>query len=170
MNPRLHTGTHLALAAAGLLFCLPAAAGPGPDPALEQEVAQLRQALHALEARVRQLEQALRAEAAAGQDTRSTPAAAPPVSSPAATSAPAPVSPLDPALQTLGRLRDAWERITADMNPAQVREQLGEPVRRFVIDGKPVWYYSYPGVGNGSVMFSADGEIVGKQKPPFGFR
>jgi hypothetical protein len=56
------------------------------------------------------------------------------------------------------------------MNPAQVREQLGEPVRRFVIDGKPVWYYSYPGVGNGSVMFSADGEIVGKQKPPFGFR
>lgn len=55
------------------------------------------------------------------------------------------------------------------MNTTQVREQLGEPERQFLIDGKPVWHYSYPGVGSGSIMFSTAGQVIGAQNPPFSF-
>ena len=128
------------------LACLLPAAAADQTP-LTQQVEQLHGQLQALEARVRQLEQ---------QHTAAAPAAQP-------------VTSVDPALQSLGRLKEAWKGITAGMSTAQVRERLGEPARQFAIDGKPVWYYSYPGVGNGSVMFSTNGQVAGAQNPPFGF-
>jgi hypothetical protein len=155
MTPDIRALTCLALAAGGLLYCVPATAGPGA--ALEQQVEQLRREVHDLETRIRQLERGLRPGMPADQAAPGVPAA------------PAADSPLDPALQSLGRLRDAWQGIATGMNETQVRAQLGEPARRFTIDGKPVWYYSYPGVGNGSVMFSATGKVVGTQHPPFRF-
>ncbi len=67
-------------------------------------------------------------------------------------------------------LKDQWHSVKAGMNDEEIKGLLGTPSREFTLDGKPVWYYSYPGIGNGSVMFSRDGHTVaGWQHPPFGF-
>lgn len=74
------------------------------------------------------------------------------------------------AFQWRERLKDQWHGVKAGMSGEKIRELLGTPSREFTLDGKPVWYYSYPGIGNGSVMFSRDGHTVaGWQHPPFGF-
>jgi hypothetical protein len=168
------------LAGSGLCWCLLATAAD-TDP-LAQQVEQLRLQLQALEQRVQQLEHPQAAGVSAGSPEQvnvtapvlptpapaPAPAAAPVAGTPAAASA-APVTSVDPALQSLGRLKQAWHDISAGMNSAEIRSRLGEPAQQFTIDGKPVWYYSYPGVGNGSVMFSVGGQVLGAQHPPFGF-
>jgi hypothetical protein len=67
-------------------------------------------------------------------------------------------------------LRDQWRGIKAGMSRDEIRGLLGSPSRELIIDGKPLWYYSYPGIGNGSVLFSRDSHTVAAwQHPPFGF-
>jgi hypothetical protein len=74
------------------------------------------------------------------------------------------------AFQWRETLKDQWHNVKAGMSSEEIRGLLGKPSREFTLDGKPVWYYSYPGIGNGSVMFSRDGDTVaGWQHPPFGF-
>ena len=74
------------------------------------------------------------------------------------------------AFQWRETLKDQWHSVKAGMSGEEIRKLLGTPSREFTLDGKPVWYYSYPGIGNGSVMFSRDGHTVaGWQHPPFGF-
>jgi len=158
------------LVCGGLFYSLPATAATS-DP-LSQQIEQLRQQVYNLEARVQQLEHTQQAGCTPVQDT-ATPAAALSTVPASATAAPAtnpaPVSSFDPALESLGRLKEAWKGISSGLNHAQVRERLGEPDRQFTIDGKAVWHYSYPGVGSGSVMFSTSGLVIGAQHPPFSF-
>ena len=74
------------------------------------------------------------------------------------------------AFQWRETLKEQWRSIKAGMSSEEIRKLLGTPSREFTIDGKPVWYYAYPGIGNGSVMFSRDGHTVaGWQHPPYGF-
>ena len=74
------------------------------------------------------------------------------------------------AFQWREMLKAQWRSIKAGMSGEEIRKLLGTPSREFALDGKPVWYYSYPGIGNGSVMFSRDGHTVaGWQHPPYGF-
>ena len=74
------------------------------------------------------------------------------------------------AFQWRETLKAQWRSIKAGMSSEEIRELLGTPSREFALDGKPVWYYAYPGIGNGSVMFSRDGHTVaGWQHPPYGF-
>ena len=74
------------------------------------------------------------------------------------------------AFQWREMLKAQWRSIKAGMSSEEIRKLLGTPSREFALDGKPVWYYSYPGIGNGSVMFSRDGHTVaGWQHPPYGF-
>jgi hypothetical protein len=74
------------------------------------------------------------------------------------------------AFQWREMLKDQWHNVKAGMSSEEIRKLLGTPSREFTLDGKPVWYYSYPGIGNGSVMFSRDGHTVaGWQHPPYGF-
>ncbi len=73
------------------------------------------------------------------------------------------------AFQWRETLKDQWHSVKAGMSGVEIRGLLGTPSREFTLDGKPVWYYSYPGIGNGSVLFSRDGHTVaGWQHPPFG--
>ena len=103
---------------------------------------------------------------------------------PAASSAVSPRSPSAPvrveagstttaipeAFQWRETLKSEWRSIKAGMSSEEIRKLLGTPSREFTIDGKPVWYYAYPGIGNGSVIFSRDGHAVtGWQHPPYGF-
>jgi len=74
------------------------------------------------------------------------------------------------AFQWRETLKEQWHSIKAGMSSEEIRKLLGTPSREFTIDGKPVWYYAYPGIGNGSVMFNRDGHTVaGWQHPPHGF-
>jgi hypothetical protein len=74
------------------------------------------------------------------------------------------------AFQWRETLKTQWRSIKAGMSSEEIRKLLGTPTREFTLDGKPVWYFSYPGIGNGSVMFSRDGHTVaGWQHPPYGF-
>lgn len=154
MKPLLHASVRSLLLAGGLC-CFLHAPVTSADPVARQ-LDELRQQLHSLEQRVRLLEQTQQAaspreDAAAG----ATPAA--------------PVTALDPARQRPGHLSEAWKGIDSGMTQADVRERLGQPAREFTIDNKSVWYYSYPGTGNGSVLFSASGLVIGTQNPPFSF-
>jgi hypothetical protein len=94
------------------------------------------------------------------------PSAAPPI---AAGTSPPPAA-VPGAFQWRETVKDHWGGVKAGMSSEEIRKLLGTPSREFTLDGKPVWYYSYPGIGNGSVMFSRDGRTVaGWQHPPFGF-
>lgn len=71
-------------------------------------------------------------------------------------------------VQDIGTLKANWQTLSRSMKGAQVRRLLGAPTRVLKIDRNTVWYYQYKGFGNGSVMFSAQGQVVGWQIPPFG--
>ena len=171
MTPLTRSLSSGILAGGGLFYCLLATAANADS--LPQQIEQLRQQVRILEQRVQQLEHPQHVSGTPTQNTVAPVVTPSPTPTPAAATTVAttstPVNSVDPALQSLGRLKEAWKGITAGMSNAQVRELLGEPARQFTIDGKPIWYYSYPGVGNGSVMFSAKGQVVGSQNPPFGF-
>lgn len=60
-----------------------------------------------------------------------------------------------------------WDDLEHGMDRPQVEALLGQPERSFEVDGKAVWYYSYPEVGAGSVVFGPDGGVTAWRKPPF---
>jgi predicted component of type VI protein secretion system len=158
MNRYLKYLVPVLLAGSTLLQAIPVGAA---DADTAQQLEQLRAQVQALEARIRQLEQAAQAPGAAAKVA--------PGATPVAASNSTVVVALDPALQSLGRLKQNWKAVHNGMDAAQVRALLGEPAQEFPIDSKPVWQYVYPGLGTGSVMFSVDGAVIGAQNPPFSF-
>ena len=175
------------LALTTLLSVMPAHAEAGNEAALKRQLEEVQQQLHELQLRVLRMESELGAAQAPSPATvpasmpSSTPApsavvapstvtrtAPAPVQVEAGTAPPPPAVPV--AFQWREILNDQWHSVKAGMSGEEIRKLLGTPSREFTLDGKPVWYYSYPGIGNGSVMFSRDGHTVaGWQHPPFGF-
>lgn len=164
----------------------PVQAEESNEAALMRQLEEVQQQLHEMQLKVQDMESKL------GSAQAPSPAAVPaliPSSTPARATAspstsnqpaPAPVrmeastnpSPADipDAYQWREMLKDQWHSIMAGMSYEEIRKLLGTPSRELTLDGKPVWYYAYPGIGNGSVMFSRDGHtVVGWQHPPFGF-
>jgi hypothetical protein len=94
---------------------------------------------------------------------------------PAATKGPEPDMPPAPpavreALEWHETLKEQWHSVRAGMSSDEIKKLLGSPSRAFTLDGRPVWYYSYPGLGNGSVLFSRESHAVKSwQQPPLGF-
>jgi hypothetical protein len=144
----------------------------GNEAALMHQLEDVLQQLHEV--------QRMKAELSAVQAPSSAPApaiAAPPAASlpPAAPvrveagSSPSPAA-IPDALQWRGALREQWRSVKAGLSREEIRERLGTPSREYTLDGKPVWYYTSPGIGNGSVLFSRSGHTVaGWQHPPYGF-
>jgi hypothetical protein len=62
-------------------------------------------------------------------------------------------------------LRTNWSKIKADMDEGEVASLLGQPSKKFTLDGRNVWYYYYPGTGSGSVFFSDAGRVTSRQSP-----
>ena len=69
--------------------------------------------------------------------------------------------------QQADAVRQGWKQLKDGMSQDQVKGLLGVPPQTFMLSGKLVWYYNYPSVGSGSVMFDANGHVVGHQAPPF---
>ena len=173
------------LALAILVSSMPAQADEGNEATLKRQLEEVRQQLHELQIKVLDMESKLgRAHAPS-----SAAVAAPTPSSMPATATVAPSTINQPstsvrveagtspspavvpaAFQWREMLKDQWRSVKAGMSSEEIGKLLGTPSRELTLDGKPVWYYSYPGIGNGSVMFSRDGHTVaGWQHPPFGF-
>ena len=136
--------------------------------ALQQQLKALTEAVQRLEGRVRQLESGT---APATTEQAAAPAPAAPVpAAPTQTrlSAVAPVvAPV--AAPTIARdpLRDHWHRIGRGMSTESVEALLGRPHRTIPVNTQTVWYYSYPDIGSGSVVFAEDGTVIDWQTPPF---
>lgn len=150
-----------------------------PDVAsLEREVAALSALVQRLQARVDRLElQASSAGPSASDPARTEPAVTPQksvqASAGAVSRAEAPAAPIaarrteadsiGPSAQV--QLRSNWAKIGAGMTSAEVSGLLGDPSRRLTLDGRSVWYYSYPSLGNGSVFFTDSGQVSSRQSP-----
>ena len=131
-----------------------------PDvAALQQQVRQLRQTVLELQKRVDRLE-----------GRRAPAAQAAPVAAPRAaqTSAPRAAQTLAPGAGYVtpeAALKATWHRIRPDMPQSEVVALLGEPSKKFVLDGRRGWYYYYPGTGGGSVFFTEEGRVSSRQSP-----
>jgi septal ring factor EnvC (AmiA/AmiB activator) len=64
-------------------------------------------------------------------------------------------------------MREGWKQLKTGLTQEKVKSLLGAPQKTFMLSGKLVWYYYYPAVGGGSVMFDSNGHVVGHQAPPF---
>jgi hypothetical protein len=147
---RLASGIVVTLMA---LAAFPAAADQSDElTRLREEAARQRQSLEGTEARIRALEQ---------NSGNVSPRAEPSQSHSETTSA-APVS-------SLVTLKKNWSQVERGTPQEQVQLLLGTPQKVLRIDGTLVWYYTYPGIGPGSVFFNASGKVSSWQSPSFGW-
>jgi Tfp pilus assembly protein FimV len=144
-----------------------AQAEPREVAALRQQVTELKQVVQRLDERVGQLEGQLSpASASSARTAPSVDAPTPPsVSAAAQPEVPTPQPP-QPTVQR-DPVRDHWHQISRGMTTQVVEGLLGRPHRTMTVNTQTVWYYSYPDVGGGSVVFAQDGSVVDWQTPPF---
>lgn len=146
----------LACGVAASLTALPAAADQSDDLSrLREEAAKQRQELEGTEAKIRALEQKNgdptgREAGAMSGASRTEPAAATQVSS-------------------LVQLKKNWSQVEPGTPQDRVQALLGAPEKVLTIDGALVWYYVYPGIGQGSVFFNASGKVSSRQSPSLGW-
>jgi len=114
-------------------------------------IAGMQAQIDALNKRVDQLEQRLQ------QITQRN------LSSPAAL----PAQPELTALEEVEKLRISWGKLRRGLSKTELQQLLGEPVSTLKLDRQILWYYKYPAIGSGSVMFDYSGKVSAWQKPPF---
>jgi len=125
----------------------------GDVPALQQEVRDLKDVVQRLGERVEGLEKQLQPPSQPAPQAAAAPA--PPVPQPSA-----PVTPGDSA-------REHWRQVSHGMSAQEVETLLGHPQRTMKVNLRTVWYYTYPEVGSGSIVFASDGGVEDWQTPPF---
>src|SRR5947208_61482 len=126
----------LRVLALALLVAAPCAIAQPADEltSLKQEQARLHRSLDEIDRRIRALEGA----------NSPFPAAAVPTANPVSVQ----------SIPPLVALQRNWSEIKSGTPKAHVNELLGTPEREMRINGDLVWYYVYPGIGQGSVFFS----------------
>jgi hypothetical protein len=119
---------------------------------LRQEVTDLKQIIQHLNERVEGLEKQLPQ----------------PASDPQAAAAPATLTVQPSAPATPGAsIREHWRQIDHGMTVQNIEALIGRPQRTMTVNLKTVWYYTYPEVGSGSIVFAQDGLVDDWQTPPF---
>lgn len=150
-----------------VLAAAPARAADGGDAALRKEVKALEQKVQLLEHRIEVLEGRSTAVPAARPGAEATPPPSPPMP-PAATPAARAAPPGAGYVSPEAMLRANWSKVRQGLDAREVVTLLGEPSRKLTLDGRTVWYYAYPGTGQGSVFFTDAGRVSSSQSP-FGF-
>ncbi len=159
-------GSVAAALAALMLIGSPLWAADDDMSAVRQDIKALKDAVERLDQHVQDLERRM----ATAPETRPQPAARaaapePPPARQAAPEAAVAAQVRTPSAQTI--LRNQWQTIKRGTPIRDVEALLGRPDRTVPLPGKTVWYYSYPDIGNGSVVFTDDGEVIDWQAPPF---
>ena len=143
--------------------------------ALARQIEELRQKVERLDAKVGELERRLSGEAAQRlQDAANTGTSSPPAGEeespgPAAEGAaqPRPGESLSAPDTDQPSIPQRWRTLKRGMTAEAVEALLGRPQRVMEVDTNTVWYYRYPNLGAGSVVFTPDRLVSGWQKPPF---
>lgn len=130
---------------------------------LQIEIQVLRREVKALRLRIESLE----AKGGAGVRTASL---AQPQAKQTNMDSPAHVQADEPVSDQVATLMRRWSKVASGMTGREVEEAIGEPAAKLTIDGRPVWYYSYAGVGRGSVMFDGGGRVSSLQAPVGGWQ
>jgi len=141
----------------GLSLCvlapLAARAEDSETTTLREEVTDLKQIIQHLNERVEGLEKQLVPQ---------------PESAPQAAAAPATPAAQPPAPAAPGQsIREHWRQIDHGMTVENVEALIGRPQRTMTVNLKTIWYYTYPEVGSGSIVFAQDGAVDDWQTPPF---
>jgi SmpA / OmlA family len=153
-----------ATVATALITMTPARAAAPDNAALQQEIQALKATVLDLQARMSQLE-------GHAVDAQPPPQSAAVDAQPAPVpqAAPAEVSAVVPAGSTSispeAALKLNWSKVGPGMDQNQVAQLLGAPSAKSTLDGRPVWYYAYPGTGRGSVFFTDAGKVSSRQSP-----
>lgn len=161
-----YSGVARSLVVSLLLLPVVAAAGAHTaraetDP-LRDEIRELRRVVEGLATRVENLERRSGGQPAPAAAPK---AAAAPETAPARDAAAA--TPIPPAVGHDVSVQEHWQRLAQGMPFAEVEALLGRPQRTVDMSPRTIWYYSYPGIGNGSVVFVQDGGVIDWQSPPF---
>jgi hypothetical protein len=127
---------------------------------LQIEIQVLRREVKALRLRIESL------EAKGGAGVRSASLAQPQANM----DSPAHMQADEPVTDQVATLMRRWSKVASGMTGREVEEAIGEPAAKLTIDGRPVWYYSYAGVGRGSVMFDGGGRVSSLQAPVGGWQ
>ena len=158
------------------LFSAAAAEGEdGETAALAKQIQELRQRVESLETRVRELENRLSPPPAQGVRDQGKGGASSPPPEEGKSSGQATESAAEPqAAESLSgadrekpSLPQRWRNLKRGMTAEAVEALLGLPQRVIEVDSKIVWYYRYPNVGAGSIVFTEEKRVSGWQKPPF---
>jgi len=143
------------LALVAWLCLAPAVAGgqTGETETLRQQVEELTRTVDRLNKTVEGLERQLgdRAQVKDG--------------APLATPTPAPEA--RAAVPSAAKPQERWHGLATGMTVHQVEALLGRPDRTLDLSPNTLWYYTYPDVGSGSVVFANDGTVSDWQPPPF---
>jgi hypothetical protein len=158
-----------------VLVASSAEGGEGETAALSEQIEKLQQKVESLDARVRELEQRLSAQPAQGlQDQEKTGASSPAAGKEESHGQSAEgAAENSPAESPSGKDKEKpsisrrWRTLERGMTAEAVEGLLGLPQRVIEVDSKIVWYYRYPNIGAGSVVFNPDKRVSGWQKPPF---
>jgi TolA-binding protein len=143
--------------------------------ALAKQIEELQQKLERLDTRVRELErrlspQPLQEPQNRGNTGANSPAAGEGKSHGQAAEGKAEAQPAESpsgADKEKPSISQRWRTLERGMTAESVEALLGLPQRVIEVDSKIVWYYRYPNVGAGSVVFTPDKRVAGWQKPPF---
>ena len=161
------------IAAFALSLWLGCAYGAEPDVSqLRREVEQLKRSMHEMQTRLQAVEAGLEqvaggaaaAPAAAEPAPATTPRSAIDTTASNAAATPAKTPP-QPANTELVALKRAWAGVQPGVASAQVKDLLGPASQELKINGKLTWYYSYPGIGAGSIFFNDDGRVSSRKSP-----
>jgi hypothetical protein len=143
---------NLAVSAVLVLLVVPSTRAQTVDPdAARQEIGELKRTVDQLNTRIEGLERRL------DQPAQPTPQSTAQVATRSDT--PTPAAGTTP--------QERWRKIEHGMPVEQVEALLGPPQRTVKIEAKTLWYYSYPEIGSGSIVFVQDGGVVDWQPPPF---
>ncbi len=71
------------------------------------------------------------------------------------------------ALHEMEELKTNWKKLQRGLSKTQLLQLLGNPDAKTRVNNQIIWYYVYPVIGRGSVMFDYDGKVSAWQKPPF---
>jgi hypothetical protein len=167
--------TLLILAILPLLATSAAEGGDEETAALTKQIEELQQQVELLDARVKELERRLSAEPAKGVQDRgntvkNSPGAGeeePQGRSAEGTAEKPPAESPSGVDKEKPSISQRWRTLERGMTAEAVEALLGLPQRVIEVDDKIVWYYRYPNVGAGSVLFNPDKRVSGWQKPPF---
>ena len=167
--------TLLILAILPLLAASSAEGGDEETAALAKQIRELQQKVERLDTRVRELEQRLSSQPAQGlQDRGNTGAKSPGAGgeeshgqSVEGTAERPPAESPSGVDKEKPSISQRWRTLERGMTAEAVEALLGLPQRIIEVDSKTVWYYRYPNIGAGSVVFNPDKLVSGWQKPPF---